>query len=180
MVTKKKKTVKVKRDKSYDPSSEPEFNAEPILMDHNGDTITALPENKVLEHLKPIEETNADKIAREKADMKELDQKIADIVKPKKQEHVEKPIHIQAASPSAQTEGQKIWEEIKNLPIDMFGLQNKRIYEYCKPVDLMPTACFLIQSFSSVLPMLEAAVGKTYVVEMQAKYIMVKRAEKKP
>lgn len=191
----KKKQPKVKRDKSYDPNSEPDFHEEAVLMDRDGKVIdpmlgkntasldkSSTVAKKVVpnapEHLSPLVETNDDGVLRDKEDEKEMAKKIADLSKTKNAKVVEKPAHIQAAPASAKTDGQKIWGEIKNLPIDMFGLPNQKVHQYCEPIDLVPAMCFLKQSFSSVLPMLEIAVGKSYTCEMQGQYVVVKRAVK--
>jgi hypothetical protein len=147
--------------------------ANPVVITNEGKVIDPLA------HLKVSDEYNQDKIAREKEDEKELIKKIEGLVKYKSDVHFyEKPAHIQEAPPTAVTDGQKIWGEIKNLPIEMFGLPNQRVFQYCNPIDLVPAMCFLKQSFSSVLPMLELAVGTAYTCEMQGTYIVVKRAVK--
>ena len=151
--------------------------ANPVVITQTGVVIQPLG-NKQPEYLQVLDGVNTDKLKREAADEKEMANKIADITNVKNVKVVAKPAHIQEAPPSAVTDGQKIWGEIKNLPIEMFGLPNQRVFQYCNPIDLVPAMCFLKQSFSSVLPMLELAVGTAYTCEMQGTYIVVKRAVK--
>lgn len=126
-------------------------------------------EVSVPKHLQPLEEENVVKLKLEQGDDKEMITKIEELKK-----------EIKVAKKPDLTDGQKIWNEIKNVPITMFGLNGKVVSDYCKTIDLVPTKCFLIQSVSSVLPMLEMAIGANrpgskYVVELQGKYIMVSR-----
>jgi hypothetical protein len=151
--------------------------ANPVVITQTGVVIQPFGD-KQPEYMQAIDGVNADKLRREEADEKEMAKRIADLVNTKNVKVVEKPAHIQSAPASASTDGQKIWGEIKNLPIEMFGLPNQKVHQYCNPIDLVPSMCFLKQSFSSVLPMLELAVGKSYTCEMQGQYVVVKRAVK--
>jgi hypothetical protein len=75
------------------------------------------------------------------------------------------------------TAADKIWEEIKDLKIDMFALADQRVHMYCKPVPIDPSKLFLVYTAGSVLPALEAAVYPKYVVERADKFIIVSAAE---
>lgn len=74
---------------------------------------------------------------------------------------------------TVKTAADKIWEEIKDLRIEMFALPDQRVEHYCKPVSIDPTKLFLITTAGSVLPALEAVVGPKYTVEKQDKFLLV-------
>lgn len=79
------------------------------------------------------------------------------------------------------TEGQTIWNEIKDRQIIVFGgLDGKRVSDYCAPVDLDPSKCFLRFTASAVLPALETTVGPNYTCEAADKFIIVSRKPKWP
>ena len=71
------------------------------------------------------------------------------------------------------TEADKIWDEIKDLKIEMFALPDQRVHQYCKPVTVDPAKLFLITSAGSVLPSLEAVIAPKYVVEKQERFLVV-------
>lgn len=73
------------------------------------------------------------------------------------------------------TEADKMWDEIKFRPIEMFALPNQLVAHYCKPIDVEPTKLYLVSSATSVLPSLETAIGPNYSLEMADKYIIVSR-----
>jgi hypothetical protein len=56
------------------------------------------------------------------------------------------------------TAAEKIWEEIRDLPIDMFALPNQTVSQYCKVVSIEPSKCFVVITASAALPALEAAL----------------------
>lgn len=73
------------------------------------------------------------------------------------------------------TEANKIWNEIKNKPINMFAIQNQTVQNYCQPVSLDPSKCFLKYTASSVIPALETVLQDTYDFEASGQYIIVSR-----
>jgi len=73
------------------------------------------------------------------------------------------------------TESDKIWEDIKNVELNLFGLPNQRVEEYCAVATVEPSKLYLITKASAVLPALEEAVSGKYVVESQMKWIVVSR-----
>ena len=73
----------------------------------------------------------------------------------------------QAAQPVGPTEAEKIWDEIKNLPIQMFGLPNQFAIE--------PTKLYLTIRSSATLPSLEVAVGDRFTVEQADRFVVVAR-----
>lgn len=81
-------------------------------------------------------------------------------------------------SAPVQTEAQKIWDEIQNLPILMFGLPDQTVAMHCGPIAVEPTKLYLLTRSSATLPSLEASVGKNFTVELADKFVIVARAPK--
>jgi hypothetical protein len=73
------------------------------------------------------------------------------------------------------TEANIIWNEIKDKAIEMFALPEQKISQYAAPVSVEPSKLYLLTRASSVLPAIEAAVGKNYTVELVDKYTVVAR-----
>ena len=74
------------------------------------------------------------------------------------------------------TEGQKIWNEIKNKKLSMFALPNVRVEDYCKQLDIEPNHCFIMPKVSAVIAGLEDILDKDlYTYETQDKYIVIGR-----
>lgn len=78
----------------------------------------------------------------------------------------------------SKTVAEKIWDEIKDLEIEMFALPNQQVHHYCKPVSIDPSKLFLTFTVGSVLPSLEAAVSPKYSVEKQDKFLVVSPVNK--
>lgn len=76
------------------------------------------------------------------------------------------------------TEAQKIWDEIQNLQIQMFGLPEQTVNLHCTPITVEPTSLYLITRSSATLPSLEAAIGPGFTVELADKFVVIKRAPK--
>lgn len=75
-----------------------------------------------------------------------------------------------------ETEASKIWKEIKDKEIFMFALPAQLVSHYCQPVTVEPSKLYLLTTATSVLPSLENALGRQYVVEVIDKYTVVSRA----
>ena len=74
------------------------------------------------------------------------------------------------------SEAGKIWNEIKDKNIAMFALPGQKVSDYCKPAIVEPSKLYLLTTATSVLPSLEEAIGKEFVVEALDKYTVVSRA----
>jgi hypothetical protein len=71
---------------------------------------------------------------------------------------------------------EEIWNDIKDKHIEMFALANAKVSDYCIPVNLDPSRCFLTFKASSVLPALESAFGNVYEFEItKNNYIIVSK-----
>lgn len=79
-----------------------------------------------------------------------------------------------------ETEASKIWNEIKDKEIFMFALPAQQVANYCQPVPVEPSKCYLLTTATSVLPSLENALGRKYIVEVLDKYTVVSRAPASP
>lgn len=98
--------------------------------------------------------------------------KIAPVVKPV----IAPPVVVKVP----ESESSKIWNEIKDKEIFMFALPSQKVSDYCKPVTVEPSKLYLLTTASSVLPSLEAAIGRNYVVEVLDKYTVVSRVPSLP
>jgi len=78
------------------------------------------------------------------------------------------------------TEAQKIWEEIRYRPIEMFALPNQVVEQHCTPFPAEPNRLFLTVRSTATLPSLEVACGKDFVVELADKFVIVARAVASP
>lgn len=77
---------------------------------------------------------------------------------------IEKKVAVKAAEKAPEkTAAEKIWEEIRDLPIDMFALPNQVVNQYCKVVSIEPSKCFVVITASAALPALEAALPNILV-----------------
>lgn len=75
----------------------------------------------------------------------------------------------------SKTESDKIWEDIRGLDLNLFGLPNQIVESYCQVSLVEPSKLYLITKVSAVLPALEAAISNKYSVEPQMKWIVVSR-----
>jgi len=72
-----------------------------------------------------------------------------------------------------------LWEEIKNLKVNMFALPDQFVHSWC---ELMPgtdteDSCLLKYKAQAFLPALEESLGKIYTVTLHNKYLEVKRVK---
>ncbi|CAB4197046.1 hypothetical protein UFOVP1290_566 [uncultured Caudovirales phage] len=71
------------------------------------------------------------------------------------------------------TNADKIWDEIKNLNIDMFALPDQKVHQYCTPIAIDPNKLFLTSSVGSFLTALELILRSKYSVEREERFIVV-------
>lgn len=74
------------------------------------------------------------------------------------------------------SEADKTWDEIKNLPIQMFGLPDQYVLQHVTPIPVEPSVLYVTIRSSATLPSLEAAVAPAFVVELVDKFVIIKRA----
>lgn len=78
-------------------------------------------------------------------------------------------------SPPALTEAQKIWEEIRQVQLNMFSLPNQTVEMYCRNYPIEPTKVYMTIKVSAVLSALEDTLGKQYNFETAGKFVLVSR-----
>lgn len=79
---------------------------------------------------------------------------------------------------SKQVESDLIWDEIKELSIDIFSLPNQKVSDHVNKLNIPGNQLFVSLNSSAVLPALEIAVTRRgFEVEQTPKYIIVRRAE---
>jgi len=72
-----------------------------------------------------------------------------------------------------QTMADKIWADLKDKQLDMFGLPGQIVSKYCQPAMIEPNRLYLVPKIGAVLPALEDAFGKKYTFELSDKFIIV-------
>ncbi len=80
--------------------------------------------------------------------------------------------------PPVKSEAEKIWAEIQNRSIMMFGLPDQFVCQHCTVVNIEPSACYVTIRSSATLPSLEAAVAPDFTVELADKFVIIRRAPK--
>lgn len=79
---------------------------------------------------------------------------------------------------TVKTDAEKIWDEIKNRPIQMFGLPEQFVFQHATYITVEPTSAYVIIRSSATLPSLEAAVAPDFTVELADKFVIIKRIPK--
>ncbi len=74
-----------------------------------------------------------------------------------------------------QTEADKIWTEVSNVQLNMFALPGQTVSTYCTQVKIEPTKLYVTASVQAVVPALDAAIGKSFDIEVANKYIIISR-----
>lgn len=74
------------------------------------------------------------------------------------------------------TVSDKLWDEIKNAPIDMFALPNQCVKQHVQRIKISPTEVHLKLKSTAVVASLEAALGLKYQVEVCEGYVIVRKA----
>lgn len=80
-----------------------------------------------------------------------------------------------AAKLLGDTPAAKIWNEIKNLVLPLFGLPNQLVSNHCVPKLINPNALYVLVSSSAVLPALESILSRSFDLELADKYIVISR-----
>lgn len=71
---------------------------------------------------------------------------------------------------------EQIWLEIKDKPIDMFGLPSQQVHMHCTPVPADPQKLFLTAKVGAFLPALEAVLGSKYTIERDKLFIIIAKS----
>jgi hypothetical protein len=73
------------------------------------------------------------------------------------------------------TEGELIWEEIKNRSIAIFSLPNQKVSDHVRKLQVAGSSLIVKLNSSSVLPALETATCDKFVTELTDKgYVIMK------
>lgn len=97
----------------------------------------------------------------------------------KKTENLDKVAPKVKETKAEATVADEIWNEIKDKKVDMFALPSQSVHQYCKPVTIEPSKCFLLSKVSAFLPALESCLGAAYDVSRSDKYIVVEKVKSK-
>lgn len=73
------------------------------------------------------------------------------------------------------TQAEKMWDEIKDVRLEMFALPNQFVHTHYDPmiIDHQKLHLRLKTKATSVLTALEAALGRKYTVELVDKFVVV-------
>jgi hypothetical protein len=85
---------------------------------------------------------------------------------------------VPVSPPPAKSEAEIIWDEVKNRPIQMFGLPDQFVFQHATYITVEPTFAYVIVRSSATLPSLEAAVAPDFTVELADKFVIIKRVPK--
>lgn len=77
---------------------------------------------------------------------------------------------------SSQDDSQKIWDEIKNITINIYAIPNQKVKDHVTVLEVPGSELYLKLKSTAVLPALEECVGNKYEVELAEKYTIVRRA----
>lgn len=88
------------------------------------------------------------------------------------------PVVVAPPAPPVKTEAEKIWDEIKNRPILMFGLPDQYVFQHATFITVEPSALYVTIRSSATLPSLEAAVAPGFTVELADKFVIIRRVPK--
>lgn len=77
--------------------------------------------------------------------------------------------------PVVKSDSEKIWDEIKNVRLEIFALPNQFVHTYYKPMIIDPVKLHLtgLTKASSVLPALESALYPKYLIEQIDRFIVI-------
>ena len=88
------------------------------------------------------------------------------------------PVTVPVPQPQTLTEAEKMWEEVKNRPIEMFGLPDQFVFQHATFVTIEPSTLYVTIRSSATLPSLEAALKPNFTVELADKFVIIKRVPK--
>lgn len=80
-------------------------------------------------------------------------------------------------SEAKKTEADRIWDEIKDVSINVFGADGQAVNQYVKKLDLPGTSLYVKLTAGAVLPALETAIGRLFTVVLHDGYVMVTRKD---
>jgi len=72
-------------------------------------------------------------------------------------------------------ESAKIWEEIKHVELDLFGLPDQTIEKNCTPLNITPDKLYVTVPASAIFAALDVALAKNFDVEQVGKWYTISR-----
>lgn len=111
-----------------------------------------------------------------------MEKKMPRANKSKKQENVVKtevvasvPEIVVPVPPSIFLESKKMWEEVKDVQLNMFSLPDQKVSQYCQEVTVEPGKLYVLIKVSSVLTALEDALSEKFNIQPVGKYVVITR-----
>jgi len=74
------------------------------------------------------------------------------------------------------SESDKIWEEIRRMPISLFALPSQTVEDHVERVPVPGKELLVKLTSSAVVAALEEAIGKKYEIEQAEGYTIIRRA----
>lgn len=74
------------------------------------------------------------------------------------------------------TKADKIWENIKDMNLDLFALPGQKVSMHAKRIPIHDEFVHLKLSSQAVLAALESVLGSKYLVEPGEQYVVVKQS----
>lgn len=99
---------------------------------------------------------------------KETKQEEKQITEPKSEE-----LKIEAVAKKEQTMADKIWAQLKDQPLEMFGLSNQKVSDWCSPQQVEPTKLYVVIKVGAVLQALIDRFGFKFDIEMNNKWAVI-------
>lgn len=92
-----------------------------------------------------------------------------------------KPVAPVPVAPPVKSEAEKIWDAIKDVRLEMFGLPGQMVHTYYKPLYLDPSKLHMqtLTKATSALAALETALHPKYTVELADRFVIVSLAPTK-
>jgi len=81
---------------------------------------------------------------------------------------------------SKKNEADKIWEEIKGKPINMFALPNQRVIDHLDKINVPGDVLYVRLASGATVVSLEEAIGKEYELEQVDNYTIIRRVPVSP
>lgn len=75
----------------------------------------------------------------------------------------------------ALTNAEEIWNEIKDVQLNMFSLPDQTVEKYCTVIPVEPSKLYLTIKVSSVFAIMEDVLGKKFEFIPAGKFILVSR-----
>ena len=86
---------------------------------------------------------------------------------------------VEMRLPPEQRTANKIWANIQNIDLGMYGLPDQFVHKFCTPIFANPLVLRLKYTTSMVLPFLETLLKSKYSFELVDQYIEVLPKETK-